>query len=218
MVITPKARQKLSHCITTRFYYPEEREKDFQTRLAIFKAMTLPRFKLNKVDILVKCHERHNDIFKELGCIPVNVKKGKEGGINPSGFYTDYIDYKDLINCPKYDIQSSVDSDDLISPKYCDIVKHEVFKAGLDKSVYVQFQPMIFNAENLSIKRTKTLYNEQRGSAFYSLYQPNKEDYIFIGKKGHFFFSSLAQKKCFINEGHCWIGLFGDNDSSHEGL
>lgn len=207
-----------NHALIIRFHYEKE-DPRFDWRFSYFKTMVLPRI-LNQTrkdfDICIWCNKWHDEIFKSLSSrikifhakkdtIKYKILKGKK-------YYYDFIEYEDLEGLDKYEIQSGIDSDDLISRDYIDtIVKY--LKNEKDKT-HLCFQPKTFNLKTLAIKPMLP-YHSKRGSAFLSLYQPNKEDnYKFIYCNSHISMWRYAKKSIVIPSGHCFATIHYLNEST----
>jgi len=207
-----------NHALIIRFHYEKE-DPRFDWRFSYFKAVVLPRI-LNQTredfDICIWCNKWHDEIFKSLSSrikifhakkdtIKYKILKGKK-------YYYDFIEYEDLEGLDKYEIQSGIDSDDLISRDYIDtIVKY--LKNEKDKT-HLCFQPKTFNLKTLAIKPMLP-YHSKRGSPFLSLYQPNKEDnYKFIYCDSHISMWRYAKKSIVIPSGHCFMTIHYFNEST----
>ena len=199
--------------VITRMLYAENDPK-FQERLAIYRALCLPRLRNQSVkdfDIAVLCNRKHAKIFKRLGVIPFFLKKEWFGKVGETGKWSAVAKWEDIEGIKKYDIQTNLDSDDLVSDKYVSAIQKRV---GGKKSLHIHFQPRLFNFHTLEEKEMKTKYGKDRGSAFYSLYQPNKENYIYIGQGSHINMWKYASRSILLREGYCWVGIHGNNDST----
>ena len=207
-----------NHALIIRFHYGKE-DPRFDWRFSYFKAVVLPRI-LNQTrkdfDICIWCNKWHDEIFKSLSSrikifhskketIKYRILKGKK-------YYYDFIEYEDLEGLDKYEIQSGIDSDDLISRDYIDtIVKYLKNEKG---KTHLCFQPKTFNLKTLAIKPMLP-YHSKRGSPFLSLYQPNKEDnYKFIYCDSHISMWRYAKKSIIIPSGHCFMTIHYLNEST----
>ena len=82
------------------------------------------------------------------------------------------------------------------------------------KSTHIHFFPLLRNYYTGEIRKTRIKYRNTHNSAFYSLYQPDKKDYIYIGQSSHTNFSKYAEKTILIPEGHYFVNIHDSNDSS----
>ena len=207
-----------NHALIIRFHYGKE-DPRFDWRFSYFKAVVLPRI-LNQTrkdfDICIWCNKWHDEIFKSLSS-RIKIFHSKKETIryrmlNGKKYYYDFIEYEDLEGLDKYEIQSGIDSDDLISRDYIDtIVKYLKNEKG---KTHLCFQPKTFNLKTLAIKPMLP-YHSKRGSPFLSLYQPNKEDnYKFIYCDSHISMWRYAKKSIIIPSGHCFMTIHYLNEST----
>ena len=208
-------------------HYPKG-DSRFEWRLAYFKIMVLPRLlsqRKNDFDIAIRCNPWHAKRIEALSdrIKTFSVKKGKENFIRPEDqerakpfggqYFIDFIEWEDVVGLEKYDIQTSIDSDDLIlRDDYIDKIEREC--ARFRQSLHLSFQPYIFELKTLRTFRCPYTYSPQRGSAFYSLYQPDKTDYKFIHHETHQFMGKFAARSITIPEGYCAFTVHDINESS----
>ncbi len=205
----------MTHVIITRMLYPEN-SPAFDERLAFYRSLVLPRLKAQSVkdfDIAVLCGRYHADIFERLGLIPFHLKNNWLGQ-KPGKFWSCFTTWDNIEGLEKYDVQSNLDSDDLVSDKYVERIRRAVEVDGGKQSLHIHFQPRLFNLLTLEEKPQKKQYGLGVGSAFYSLYQPDKTNYAYIGQDSHLRAGSYADKSILIGEGYCWIGIHDNNDST----
>jgi len=207
-----------SHIVIIRFHYKED-DPRFCWRLAYFKAMVLPRL-LNQshpnFTIGIRCNPCHEEIFKKLSDKIITFQTKDDSarykiGNNNKKYFEDFVKWDDVIGLEKFDIQSGLDSDDLIGKDYIKIINESFDKET--KKTHLCFQPQLFNAMTLQTKPMMQ-YHSKRGSAFMALYQPNKEDYHFIYEISHISLWKLANKSIIIPAGHCWATAHLLNEST----
>jgi len=207
-----------SHVLTIRFHYAEN-DPRFEWRLEYFKKEVLPRILKQtdqNFDIAIRCNPKHAEIFKKLSpkIITFQTKNDEaryKTGKNGKKYFEDFVQWEDVRGLKKYDIQSGLDSDDLIGPRYIEAIQEAL--AGEKEATHICFQPQTFN---LKTKRIKPMmrYHGTRGSAFMSLYQPNKENYKFIYCGSHISLWKNAKKSITLPQGHCWATIHDINEST----
>jgi len=208
----------MKHILITRMLYAGDDPK-FEERLALYKTLCLPRLKLQtekNFDIGVLCNKAHANIFKDLGIIPFH-RKDNWLGQKPDRFWSCMTKWDEIEGLEKYDIQSNLDSDDLVSSEYIKRIQAAVQKeinGGFTGSLHIHFQPRLFDLHTLTDGTQKKRYDDEEGSAFYSLYQPDKENYVYVGQDSHRRMASYMDKTILIGEGYCWMNIHGGNDST----
>ena len=213
-----------NHVVIIRMHYPIDSPK-FDWRFSYFASMVLPRLLRQKnqdFDIAIRCNPAHADLFRSLSdrIIPFTIRPEAEGKIKEGyerkarRFFVDFIPWADVMGLEKYRIQTTLDSDDLLlRTDYIDKIE-ETFK-GLKTSAHLSFQPYIFQVSTLRVFTCPIKYNRDKGSAFYSIYQPNESDYIFAYDTSHLKMSRKFKQKFFINEGYCAFSVHHANSSSY---
>jgi hypothetical protein len=197
----------------------EENDPVFEERLALYRTLCLPRLRLQTVkdfDILILCNEKHAKFFKELGLKTIHTRDGFLGH-RPRGLYNSFTPYENIKGLDKYDIQTSLDSDDLVSDNYIWRIEKAIESEGYDKSLHIFFQEELYNPHTFERKSMRIRYGvppNNWGSAFFSLYQPNKDNYVYIGTETHLHMGKYADKSILIGEGYCWATIHGNNDST----
>jgi hypothetical protein len=205
----------MNQVVITRMLYAED-DPRFEKRLATYRAICLPRLERQTVrdfDISVLCNKAHADIFKKMGVIPSYMKDGWLGR-KPNKFWSCLTTWDNIEGLEKYDIQTNIDSDDMLAPNYIWRIRKAIELDGGERSMHIHFQPRLFSFFTLEEKEQKKKYNNKEGSAFYSFYQPNKKNYVYIGETSHITAASFMDKTVLVGEGYCWIGIHDDNDSS----
>ena len=201
------------YVVITRMLYADNDPK-FEERLSIYRALCLPRIKKQtiKTDIAVLCNKAHANIFKSLGVIPFFMRDGSVGK-KPGRFWSCLTNWDNIEGLDEYDVQINIDSDDLITDNYVWRI-NKAIEMEKEQSLHIHFQPRIFNFHTFEEKEQNKKYNTKEGSAFYAIYQPNKDNYVYIGQTSHLFMPSLMNKSVLIGEGYCWIGIHDNNDST----
>lgn len=215
----------MTHALIIRFHY-EKGDPRYAWRFAYFQSMVLPRI-LNQTvkdfDIYVRCNPWQVDDVKELDPrIKILMVERERVDYKTHGgkkYFVDFIPWKQVLGMKKYEIQSGLDSDDLIAPDYMQTVREyieEYKNVGKPKSsVHVSFQPQIFDLKTLSVRPIGTTYTPTKGSAFLSLYQPEKtEPYRFIYEESHLKMWKFADHSVVVQEGQCWATVHRVNEST----
>jgi hypothetical protein len=205
-----------------RFHY-ENDDPRWPWRLAYFKSMVLPRIlnqKNGDFDIWIRCNPWHKDEIElcspRIKTFQVKNEKVKYKKSGHKKYFHDFVKWADVIGVPRYDIQISVDSDDLVSKDFIDLMVKEIEKYKKLDSVHVHFQPETFYLSKL-VKRPMLEYHKKRGSAFFALYQNNAEkrkDYFFIQGESHIYMWKHAQKSVVLPVGHCFATIHQVNEST----
>ncbi len=213
-----KGFKKKSHIVLTRLHY-RDNDPMFDARLATYRVLTLPRLldqEDKDFDIGVICNPAHAKIIENIHPRVQAITTTKFGTKNKKGYYSHSIHFKDIKGMKKYDIQTSIDSDDLVSPQFTAIIQEEIFRATRERdiSTHIHFNLNLFNLKTLEEQPIKRRYSNQLGSAFYSLYQPDKKNYIFINQVEHTRMPLLATQSIFIKDIHCHATIHDWNDST----
>lgn len=201
-------RLPMTHIVITRMLY----KSGFEERLKFFKKTLLPSLAKQKnqnFDIGVLCAPEHKKQVEDLGLIAFHRKDGSYGK-KRGKYWGSRAKWDDITLEKKYDIQSNIDSDDEVSEDYIDIVqKHCVGK----RSIHIHFHPVLVDWKTKEEKLIRKKHGPERGSAFYSLYQPYKKNYIYIGQDSHRNMPKYADKTILI-QGHTWVNVHDNNDST----
>ena len=201
----------MKHVIITRLLYPVG-DRRFKKRFDMYQRLydSLQAQTNQNFDIAVLCNRQHAPLFHGLGVIPFFVRDNWTGQ-REGKYWNCKTDWDNLVGLDMYDIQSNIDSDDYVTEVYVDKIQ-EVCKG--DESIHVHFQPMLHEYATGIIKPMKNTYDENNGSAFKSLYQPNKDNYIYIGQDGHRRMQQYAKKTILFPQGFAFVGIHDDNDST----
>lgn len=210
----------MKHIIITRMHY-EDNNPRFDWRLAHYQACVLPRIlKQTKkdFDIGIWCNPNHAERIKKLSnkIITFSVK-GQTSRYKVSGgrrYFEDFTPWKDVMNLEKYDVQTGLDSDDLIAPNYIEKIEEIIENNSNGKSLHITFQPMIFDFRDLEVYQIGVNYNTHKGSMFFSIYQPDKQNYKFAYEYSHLELGKHFNKSIIIPKGFCWLTVHYANESS----
>lgn len=216
----------MTHAIIIRFHY-EETDPRWPWRFQYFKNVVLPRLlsQTNQdFDICIRCNQWQIPHFMELSprIIPFYVKNERvnyrtAGAGRKKIYFFDFANWDEVVGLKKYDIQSGLDSDDLISVDYIQTVKDKVREyasAHPGKALHLCFQPEIFNTKSNLTYSIGIKYSEKDGSAFMSLYQPDKENYHWVYEISHHKLGQLADKSIVLPAGYCWASVHDHNEST----
>lgn len=210
----------MTHGVIIRFHY-EKGDPRFGFRLAYFKAMVLPRLLAQtnqNFQIAIRCNPCHEKILKNLSEKITTFRVRNEAErfrmIKTKKYFVDFAPWHQVLGMAKYDIQSGLDSDDLVSENYIETIQRIVMEHPANKSLHISFQPEIFNSETLKTYPIGSTYTEKRGSAFFSIYQPDKNHYKFAYEKSHLFIGKDMDKSIIMPKGFCWATVHGNNYST----
>jgi hypothetical protein len=183
--------------------------------------MVLPRL-LRQTDkdfvIAIRCYPWHSERLRKLSdrIITFSVGRESENIIKRHGknYFHDFTRWENVVGLPKYDIQSGLDSDDLVAENYIETIRQRIEKEDKNKSLHISFQPELFDLKTLRIYPIGTRYSIFKGSAFFSIYQPNKERYKFLYEKSHLVIGRDFDKSILIPAGYCWATVHNINEST----
>ena len=200
-----------AHCVIIRFWYPEITES-VRWRLDYLRSEVLPRLLSQDgqdFDIAVLCNTRHRGLVCNLGprFIPCFIKNERAVRGN-----LDFLEYRDVSGLNKYNIQTAMDSDDLILRKDY-IAKIESIFASKRRSCHLSFPPYLQDL------KTNMIYRYPRyahgGSPFYSLYHPDTGPaYEFIYHDSHLRIGRFAEERIIAPEGYCAFTIHDFNSVS----
>lgn len=210
----------LSHAVIIRFHY-EDTDPRFHWRFAYFRSVVLPRLlsQTNQnFDICIRCNIWHKKLFESLHPKIKTFHMKREvvhyKKIRNKKYFIDFIPWSEVVGLPKYDIQTTLDSDDLIREDFIERIYEEVIRNGLDTSLHVHFQPKTFNLKTLDQGQFPE-YTRENGSAFAAIYQPDKgNQYMFINECSHLNLGLRMQNSVKIGEGYCWATIHYHNEST----
>lgn len=211
---------KLSHAVIIRFHYQQDNPK-VGFRLAYFQSMVLPRL-LNQTrqdfDIWIRCYPWHKEILESMSprIKTFSIKGEDEKYISNKErtYFYDFVPWNTVVGMPMYDIQTGIDSDDLVREDFIERIEQEIEKNGYDTSLHICFQPYLFDTKSLFQYTMGVKYTPRYGSAFLSLYQPDKSNYVFINNVSHLQLYRYASKSIVVPEGYCWASCHDNNEST----
>lgn len=213
---------KMTAAFIIRFHY-EENDPRFEWRFNYFKEEVLPRILAQTNQdfmIAIRCNHAHDKLFKDLSeKIKVfhvfnEEAKYKTGGSGAKYFY-DFVPWSQIKDLKKYDIQMGLDSDDLIDPNYYQRIIAQLQCHDLTKSLHISFQPRLLDVKTKQDFPIKQIYSPEKGSAFFALYQPDKENFHFAYEISHLRLGTLASKSITVGEGYCFASCHDLNESTH---
>ena len=201
----------MTHVVVTIMDYPDNSE--FEKRIELYREMVLPRLLSQtdrNFDIAVQCHPRHKERVKQLNRRIIAFTKKPSVGMK----WPWLGKWNEVDGLDKYDIQTSVDSDDWVSKEFVAKIHEAISKQDLTKSLHISFQPELLNLETGQTKKMRTRYSPTSGSMFFSIYQPDKENYIYIGEHVHNEMQRYFSKSITLPEGDCWMCIHKENRDS----
>ncbi len=208
----------MNQVVITRMHY--QNKDDLVKRIRMYEMGPLRCLLAQEdqdFDIAVLCNKRHEDIIRSIHPRIIPFFSNQESR-RWGPFWTLFVKWEDIYGLDKYDIQTNLDSDDLVSPQYTKLIKAAITTPSV--VTHVHFQPLLRDYYTGEVKEMKYRYGEVRSdgrvycSAFHSLYQPDKEDYMFLHQDSHIDFIQYVEKSVILPEGHCWINIHDTNDSS----
>ena len=123
-----------------------------------------------------------------------------------------YSTWENIHGLEKYDIQTSYDSDDYVSKDYIQTVKDIAMGHENKEPLHIHFQPIWLHEATKTTGRMEFRYNKYCGSAFYSIYCPQKDkEYIFCRVRSHANILNMFKYTILVPEGKCWIGVNENN-------
>jgi glycosyltransferase involved in cell wall biosynthesis len=233
-LVAKSARTRLSvtHAVVVRFAYPESYPRDkLEWRFSYFRSMVLPRLlsqRNQRFVIAVRTAVEFAQRFRELSerIVTFCVKPGFENWI-PSGYdprefaekrerhHVDFVPWEAIDGLEQYDIQTSVDSDDLILRNdFIDRIEQECWRRP-DESAHVQFQPCLFDVQSLAFYESRGQYNSENGSPVYSIYQPKKSEFVYVGQDSHLRIGKLTRRSVVVDLGYVAMSTHSSNASTH---
>jgi hypothetical protein len=222
------------HAVIIRLDYPTDSPK-FEWRLAFFQAMVLPRLlgqNRDDFDIAVRCNPAHakriaglSPRIRTFGVKPRWrgwVKPGYESKIKSAGgrYHVDFVPWEAVVGLPRYEIQTAIDSDDLILTfDFIDRIEQALADVPKGKTAHLCFQPFIFHVPALRTYRCPILYSATKGSAFYSIYQPGApaRGFVFAYDDSHLVIGRQFQRRLFIDDREPIVAfsVHDANESTH---
>lgn len=214
----------MTHAVIIRCHYKTDDPK-FEWRFNYFKDAVLPRLlwqKNKNFDICVWCNKEHAERFLKLSprIKTFGIKPEAEGKIKPGyeqkakRFHVDFVEWENVCGLEKYDIQTAIDSDDLIiRDDFIDFIARTC--ANEKESTHISFQPYMFNLPDKQYYTCPLRYGPKKGSPFYSIYQPNKEKFVFAYHDSHLKMWQYVKKTISIKEGYCAFSIHRHNATTY---
>lgn len=201
----------LRHAVVIRLHY-QPGDPLFAWRLAFFRSMVLPRLAAQTCqdfEIWVVCHPDHVREIESLGNVHA---------IGLSDFCVAEawrgVEWKDSWELPealpRFDIQTALDSDDLVSLDYIARIQEEVAKR-LGQPLILSFQPYKLDLLTLCRYVMWERYCETQCSMFWTLYTPPGEEYRSVLEFDHSFAWKWCPNVVTIPEGYCDMTIHGTN-------
>lgn len=206
-------------------HFPADHPK-FEWRLNYFRAMVLPRIQAQQGDfkIAIRCNPVHVDLFKSLDerIITFGIKPQYENFMRPRDavkakrYFVDFAEYRMLEGLPRFDIQMAMDSDDMpLGNDYVLYIQSRAQEAP-QQSMYIGFDPYMFQVDTLRTYKCHIQYNAQKGSPIFALYQPKeKEQYYYAYHKSHLTIGHLMDRQLFEPPGRCAFSIHKNNSSTY---
>lgn len=205
------------HAVIIRFHY-QENDPRFEWRFAYFKAMVLPRIlnqSVSHFDIAIWCNEWHEERFEKLSNRIVTFRTKEDPTRRKGIYFVDFAPWNEVRGIPKYEIQSGLDSDDLITPDYIETIEKTIAEKSGGKPMHLSFQPLIFSTQKLGTQSIGITYHPKKGSAFFSIYQPaGTEPYRFAYENSHLKLWKFFPKSITLPKGKCWATAHNLNEST----
>lgn len=198
------------HAIIIRLYFAPD-DPRAAWRLACFEALTLPclqRQTCRDFEVWVRCHPEHRARIEAMDpmlrtFLDASRREDREIGLNALA--------GDGAALPRFEIQSRMDSDDLVSKHFVARIMKEMGRAAGEPLV-VSFQPYKFDLETRRRFRMATRYHSRRCSMFLSLYQPpGMENYRYIYDFNHRLIWEAFPRVVTVPEGYCDLLIHGGN-------
>ncbi len=207
------------NCIITRFEYSKEQimTDEYSWRLGFYKNKVLPRLKKQtnqNFDIWVWTNPWQE---KELQSLGVNTFQVDNPPRNIPGrrqeYYYNFAPWDKVIGLPKYEIQTAVDSDELVESDFNELI---IKNCEDGKRKHIHFQPIKLDIKTGNTYKaeegSKNFYSERRGSPTFSIYQPDGE-YLFLHHTSHTKMPRHFDVSIKI-DGHVFMGIHDYNDST----
>lgn len=219
----------MTHAVIIRMHYPPG-DPRFAWRLAYFYSMVLPRLLAQtdqNFDIWIRCRAEDVAVIQSLHprLHTFQVKNEAEQSVQKYGrrYFQDFVPWADVVGLPQYDIQTGLDSDDLVRKDFIERISYEVGQwkdstLGKGHALHISFQPQLFDLKTLQQYSMSQRYNPKKGSAFMALYQPNfGPGYRFIYEDSHLRLWRFAAHSITLPVGYCWASCHDLNESTKVG-
>jgi hypothetical protein len=206
---------KPSHAVVVRIHSrpDDEGRRSFRWRLHYFAAELMTRLERQSsqdFDILVRTHPSGWQDEAILALSPkikvFHALPEWQEHIRPQDkararrYWIDFIEYKHLADFPRYDIQTGIDSDDLVlRADFIETIERHV-QAEPERSLHISFQPYVFDWRLLGAYECQHRYSTTKGSPMFSLYQPpDHEPYVHAYHDSHLKMQTFAERRLFID-------------------
>ena len=202
------------HAVIIRMWHKNEEEMNW--RIHYFASVVLPRLQAQSYknfDICILTHLKYFNTLRELDprIKPFTLSQRLVGHDGKDWEYRKHgnFSFKDTKGLEKYLIQTRIDSDDLVGPRFIELIEHNI---KTESRSIVSWQPQLFILKDLSIKKMNHRYRDDRPSMFLSVSNPDPEDYDFIYSRVFFSFGKYPCR--FFEEGQCWMTIHQYNVGS----
>ena len=194
----------MRHAVIVRLHY-QPNDPRFDWRLAFFQTMVLPRLlrqTCQLFELWIVCHPRHVARIGALSPVINVVGLPDFPGVDNWGD-------DQLQMLPRFDLQTSLDSDDLVDLGYIAAIQ-DIARTHVGPLV-ISFQP--YKLDLLTLKRYKMWerYGKHQCSMFYTLHLPVDAEYRSVLSLNHSFASQWCPNVLTCPEGYCDMTIHGDN-------
>jgi len=203
----------------TRMHY--EDDELFQWRYWYYRTFTLPSIQKQSppFDIWVWCEPKHSELFTQLGVKVFHVPNWEEMQTGHQserrhGMHIDFVPFSAVQGMPRYDLQISIDSDDvLMRPDFLGAMSH-FLKPG--ERTHVSFNWRFFDASSLRFFKCPHKYGVNNGTAIFALWQPRDADnYVFACSDSHNRIGQKMDNRKFVaDDSYCAVSIHPFNDST----
>lgn len=193
------------HAIILRMWHNDHNEMEW--RLAYFRSCVLPRLQRQIDPDFDICIFSDKMFHSRLRLMDDRIKPFTNTGNDFDYTKSGNFSFDGLIGLEKYEIQTRLDSDDLVNPWFTNRIVN-CHRSGARSNV-VTFQPELFLLDSLRVIPMKHQYSEKRPSMFSSLYQPDPDKWEFIYKE--VFFRLSKYPVMFYPEGTVYMTIHDSN-------
>lgn len=211
-----------SHAAIVRFHYDQE-DPRVAWRFSYFRDQVLPRLLAQTAgcfDIAVRCNAWAAPMFEALSprirTFTVRNERVLYKGAGKRYFY-DFARWDEVEGLGQYDIQSGIDSDDLLAPDYMELTLEAIAAHVREhgrRSLHISFQPALLDVATGKERPIGQTYGPTMGSAFFSIFQPRKDQYRFAYEISHLKLYTLFDRSITLPAGHCWASVHQHNEST----
>lgn len=204
----------MKHFIVIRFSYPEDFPKEkYEKRLEIFHKYTLPSLakQIDKKFILLILGGADLKIPKSIQCVSLSFS----GDIFSVGKFILKEFFHNYLNSNELFIQSRLDNDDIILPKYTQLIKKRFAEKSLSKIPFlVDFAGYFYDLRDRSAYLCSRYINREVASPFVSMVGKNrlqKESISTVFDYPHGRLLDYFEGYCY-NE-RTWVQLIHENNT-----